>query len=173
MKTTSWKVKLGATIAALWMRTLRIRLHLPEDFRPGVLGLWHQDLLASTAAFRNKGVHILVSESEDGEFFAQAAQKLGYTVTRGSDSRGATNVRHVLKALSQGTFVGMALDGPRGPDHQAKPGSIWLSKSSGTPLWLFEHRYGAHIKLKTWDNFVIPLPLSTIDVRINYFCKED
>lgn len=168
MNNCSWKIKIGATLAALWMRSLRIRVHAPADFRPGVLGLWHQDLLASTAAFKDKGVHILVSESGDGEFFAQAAQKLGYTVTRGSDTHGATNVRHVLKSLKKGTFVGMALDGPHGPDHQVKPGSVWLSKSSGTPLWLLEFKYGAHIKLKGWDKFIIPLPLTTIDLEIKY-----
>lgn len=168
MKNTPWKIKIGATLAALWMRTLRIRVHAPADFRPGVLGLWHQDLLASTAAFRDKGVHILVSESGDGEFFTQAAQKLGYTVTRGSDTHGSTNVRHVLKALKQGTFVGMALDGPHGPDHQVKPGSIWLSRSSGTPLWLFQFKYGRHIRLKSWDKFIIPLPMTTIDLEIKY-----
>lgn len=166
MKKTPLKFKIGATLAAIWMKSLRIRIHAPADFRPGVLGLWHQDLLASTAAFKGKGVHILVSESEDGELFTQAAQMLGYTVTRGSDTHGATNIRHVLKALKQGTFVGMALDGPRGPDHQVKPGSVWLSKSSGAPLWIFQFKYGRHFKLKTWDKFIIPLPLSTIDLEI-------
>lgn len=169
----SWKTKFAAHLAALWMRSLRIRVHVPADFRPGVLGLWHQDLLASTAAFKDKGVHILVSESGDGEFFAQAAQKLGYTITRGSDTHGATNVRHVLKSLKNGKFVGMALDGPHGPDHQVKPGSIWLAKSSNTPLWLFEFRYGPHLKLKNWDKFIIPLPLSTIDLEIKYLCKNE
>lgn len=172
MSTPSWKIKLGASLAAIWMRTLRIRVHAPADFRPGVLGLWHQDLLASTAAFKDKGVHILVSESDDGEFFAQAAQKLGYAVTRGSDTHGSTNVRHVLKALNAGSFVGMALDGPHGPDHQVKPGSVWLSKSSGTPLWLFEFKYGKHFKLKSWDKFIIPAPLSTIDLEIKYLLND-
>lgn len=173
MDKPSLKVRLCASLAALWMKSLRIRHHLPADFKPGVLGLWHQDLLASTAAFRNKNVHILVSESDDGEFFALAAQKLGYTVTRGSDSHGATNVRHVLKALRDGFFAGMALDGPRGPSRQVKPGSIWLSKSSGRPLWLIQPKYGAHIKLKTWDNFIIPLPLTSIDIEIKYLCEKE
>jgi hypothetical protein len=39
---------------------------VPDDFRPGILGLWHKDLLASCAAFKDKNVHILVSESSDG-----------------------------------------------------------------------------------------------------------
>lgn len=168
-----FKIRLGAWLASLWIRSLRIRLHTPSDFRPGVLGLWHQDLLASTAAFKDKGVHVLVSQSKDGAFFARCAELLGYKVTRGSDSHGATNVRYLLKSMKGGSFTGMALDGPRGPAHKVKAGSIWLSKVSGLPLWHIQPKYGAHITLKTWDNFILPLPLSSIDIEISYLCIEN
>lgn len=161
-----------STVGALWLRSLRIRLHLPADFRPGILGLWHQDLVASTAAFKDKNVHILVSESKDGAVFSGISEKLGFIVTRGSDSHGATNVRHLLKTLKEGGFTGMALDGPRGPALEVKPGSIWLAKESGTPLWHIQPRYGKHFRLKSWDKFIVPLPLSTIDVEIKYFSTE-
>lgn len=167
------KVRLGARIAALWIRSLRIRLHAPDNFEPGVLGLWHQDLLASTAAFKDQNVHVLVSQSNDGDFFARCAELLGYKVSRGSDSRGQTNVRHLLKSLQTGAFTGMALDGPKGPAHKIKAGSIWLSKSSGRPLWRIIPQYGAHITLKTWDKFILPLPLSSIDIRISYICTDN
>lgn len=163
---------LASFIGALWMRSLRIRIEAPEDFRPGVLGLWHRDLLASCAGFKDKGVHILVSASSDGEILASAAQRLGYTVVRGSDSRGATNVRHLKKSLTDGAFVGMALDGPRGPAGVVKPGSPWLAKSAQKPLWIFEVTYGLHFSLNTWDKFIVPLPLTTIVIRIKYLCDE-
>ena len=159
---------LGALVGSIWMRSLRIRLKVPEDFRPGILGLWHKDLLASCAAFKDKNVHILVSESSDGELFAQAAKRLHYEVTRGSDTHGATNVRHLLKSLKENRFVGMALDGPHGPALQVKPGSLWLSKASGQPIWLFCIKYGKHFCLNGWDNFIIPLPLTAIDIEIKY-----
>ena len=116
--------------------------------------------------------HILVSESSDGEFFAQAAKRLHYEVTRGSDTHGATNVRHLLQSLRSGRFVGMALDGPHGPALQVKPGSLWLSKASGRPLWLFCIKYGRHFQLNGWDNFIIPLPLTAIDIEIKYLLPE-
>ena len=173
MKFAVLKTKLLAWLGALWMRSLRIRLHEPDDFRPGILGLWHKDLLASCAAFKDKNVHILVSESSDGEFFAQAAKRLHYEVTRGSDTHGATNVRHLLQSLRSGRFVGMALDGPHGPALQVKPGSLWLSKASGRPLWLFCIKYGRHFQLNGWDNFIIPLPLTAIDIEIKYLLPEN
>ena len=172
MKIFNWKSVFFAKIASIWMRSLRIKIHLPKNFRPGVLGLWHKDLLACTAAFKDKGVHVLVSESDDGKIFSEAARQMAYKVTSGSDSHGSSNVRHSLKTLQDGGFAGMALDGPHGPALAAKPGSLWLAKSSHTPLWHLQPRYGHHIRLKSWDNFVIPLPLTSIDIKINYFCCQ-
>ena len=167
------KVRLVAWIASLWIKSLRIRLSTPKDFSPGILGVWHKDLLATAAAFKNWGVHALISESEDGNLFTLVTEKLGYIVTRGSSSHGASNVRHLLKALQEGHFVGMALDGPRGPALEIKPGSVWLSKSSGRPLWSISAKYGPHFTLKTWDRFILPLPMTAIDIQINYLCDHD
>ena len=171
MPKQSFKVKFKAFLATLWIKSLRIRLHTPEPFEPGILGIWHKDLLASAAAFKNWGVHTLISESNDGDLFATIVQNIGYTVTRGSSTHGATNVRHLLNPLKEGRFVGMALDGPRGPALEVKQGSLWLAKSSGRPLWLIEAKYGAHITLKTWDKFVLPLPLTSVDIEIKYLCN--
>ena len=107
------KVKILSFLGMLWIRSLRIRLKAPDGDGPGVIGAWHKDLLACCAAFRGQGVHILVSASADGEIFARVTSRLGYRVTRGSDTSGATNVRHLLKTLQAGHFVAMALDGPR------------------------------------------------------------
>ena len=170
MQKRTFKVRLGAFLASLWVRSLRIKLSVPDNFAPGILGIWHKDLIASTAAFKNWGVHAFISESNDGDLFTMVAQKNGYAVTRGSDTHGSTNVRHVLSALKQGQFAGMALDGPRGPAEQVKPGSRWLSEKSGRPLWFVSVKYGPHITLKTWDKFILPLPLTSIDIQIKYLC---
>ena len=166
-------VNFAAFVCRLWINSLRVRITAPSDYGPGILGVWHRDLLACGAAFKGMGVHALVSESHDGEFLARTLTRLGYTVTRGSDTRGSLNVRHLLKTLQSGGFVGMALDGPRGPALEVKPGSPWLAKASGRPLWQVNARYGAHFTLHTWDNFVVPLPMSSIDIEIKYFCIEN
>lgn len=165
-----FKVKLGIFLATLWVKSLRIKLKTPDNFSPGILGIWHRDLLAATAAFKNWGVHAFISESDDGEIFSTIAQKMGYVVTRGSSSHGASNIRYVLTTLQQGHFAGMALDGPRGPAFQIKPGSRWLSQKSNRPLWMVSVKYGLHFTLKTWDKFVLPLPLTSIDIEIKYLC---
>ena len=165
-----FKVRLALFLASLWIKSLRVKLKTPDSFSPGILGIWHRDLLAATAAFKNWGVHAFISESGDGEIFATLAQSMGYVVTRGSSSHGASNIRHILDALQQGHFAGMALDGPRGPALKIKPGSLWLSQKSNRPLWMVSARYGAHFTLKTWDKFILPLPLTSIDIEIKYLC---
>jgi len=164
-------VKFAAVVSRLWIKSLRVRIHEPDGYGPGVIGVWHRDLLACGAAFKGAGLHVLVSESGDGEILARVLSRLGYRVTRGSGTHGASNVRHLVETLRSGRSVGMALDGPRGPALEVKPGSPWLSRVSGRPLWLVSVRYGTHFTLKTWDKFVIPLPLSSIDIEIKYFCK--
>lgn len=168
----NFRAKLASLVVSLWLRSLRVRLEPPEGYGPGILGIWHRDLLACCAAFKDKGVHALVSESRDGDFFSATARRLGYKVTRGSDSHGALNVRRLLDSLNAGQFAGMALDGPRGPAGIAKPGSLWLSRKSGRPLWEIQVQYGRHFSLHSWDRFVIPFPMSTIVVRIKYFCER-
>ena len=163
---------MASLVVSLWLRSLRVRLEPPEGYGPGILGIWHRDLLACCAAFKDKGVHALISESRDGDFFSATARRLGYKVTRGSDSHGALNVRRLLDSLNAGQFAGMALDGPRGPAGIAKPGSLWLSRKSGRPLWEIQVQYGRHFSLHSWDRFVIPFPMSTIVVRIKYFCER-
>lgn len=170
MEKPPFKVRMLSWLVTIWIRSLRIRRHAPADFRPGIIGVWHQDLIACAAAFKGMGVHAMVSESGDGEFFANTIERLGYRLTRGSDTHGATNVRHLLKTLEKDGFVGMALDGPRGPAHKVKEGSTWLAQKSNRPLWLIDVHYGAHITLKTWDNFILPLPLTAIDIQIKYLC---
>ena len=94
-----FKVKLAFFLASLWIKSLRIKLKTPDSFSPGILGIWHRDLLAATAAFKNWGVHAFISESGDGEIVATLAQQFGYIVTRGSSSHGASNIRHILSSL--------------------------------------------------------------------------
>lgn len=152
-----------------WIRSLRIKLVMPSNFESGVLALWHRDLAACTAAFKDKNIHVLISQSADGEKFAQIAKALGYEVTRGSSSRGSLYIRHLLKSLRDKRSVGMALDGPKGPAFEAKPGTLWLINKSNQPAWMLSPRYGAHMQLKSWDKSIIPFPFSKIVMKVDAF----
>lgn len=163
------KTQLLSRVLCFWIQSLRIDLVLPPDFKPGVLALWHQDLIACAAAFKNKGVHVLVSQSQDGELFSRSISLLGYQVVRGSDTRGALNVRHLKRALEKGYYVGMAVDGPKGPPLKVKRGTLWLIEKSGAPAYHLRVQYSRFFRLKSWDQMIIPFPFSKIKVFVDVY----
>jgi len=157
----------GWFILKLLVRSWRVRFEnaLPQ---PVVIGLWHQDLPACLAAFKNKNIAVLISQSKDGSKFAKLAKSLGYNVFRGSSSRGQSEIKHLLNALKNGNSAGMALDGPRGPALTAKPGAEWLSNKANAALVTIEVKYSCAFRLNSWDKTFIPLPFS----KITIFAKE-
>jgi len=163
----SLKQVLLTKVIEWWIRSLRIKLVIPSNLEAGVLALWHRDLVACTAAFKDKNVHVLISQSADGENFAKIAQTLGYEVSRGSSSHGSLHIRHLLKSLYEERYVGMALDGPKGPAFEAKPGTLWLIHKSNRPAWMLSPHYGIHIQLKSWDKSIIPFPFSKIVMNLD------
>lgn len=157
----------------LWMSTWRLRWPagtvLPER---GVLVLWHEHLPACIPAFARRGIGVLISRSGDGAFAAEACGRLGYKVYRGSGSRGALSG---LRALARGlegeiSLAGMALDGPRGPRRDPKPGSLWLAGVAGLPVHPIAIRASWALRLKTWDRCLLPLPFAKVEVRVGPPC---
>lgn len=163
------KTHLLSRVLCFWLQSLRIDIQTPVDFKLGVLALWHQDLLACAAAFKNKGVHVLVSQSQDGELFSKSISLLGYNVVRGSDSKGSLNVRLLWKALQNGCFVGMAVDGPKGPPLKVKRGTLWLIEKSGAPAYHLRVQYSRFFRIKSWDRMKIPFPFSKIKVFVDVY----
>lgn len=76
-------------------------------------------------------------------------------------------MRHLAKALLRGGSVGMALDGPKGPPLQAKPGTDWLARQSGRPICMLSIQAFPAFRIRSWDHTVIPMPFATISVRIS------
>ncbi|MGA1101504.1 MAG: hypothetical protein ACO3VB_07020, partial [Opitutales bacterium] len=56
-------------------------------------------------------------------------------------------------------------DGSRGPKYQAKSGALLIAKASRSPVALLSFSYSNAIRLKSWDEFVIPLPFSRVEVQ--------
>ena len=153
-----------------YLKTIRtVEKKVPHPH--GIIGVWHEDLLACTKFFSHKNIHVLISSSSDGDISANACLKLGYKITRGSSSNNSISVRHLLTSLKNGGSVGMALDGPRGPRKQIKEGNLWLRSQSQLPLFIMDIQYTRFIQLKSWDKFKIPLPFTK--VIIDYHIYND
>ena len=156
-------------LGRLWLLSLRVRWSggsgLPSQ---AVLALWHEHLPACIPIFAYRGIGVLVSQSRDGRWAAETCSRLGYRVFRGSSSRGALGgMKAMARSLVRdGGLAGMALDGPRGPRGNPKPGSLWLAGKARLPLVPVALRFGWHFRLGTWDRTVIPLPFSRVEVRL-------
>jgi lysophospholipid acyltransferase (LPLAT)-like uncharacterized protein len=166
-------------LARLWLKTLRLRWPAGAALPAGaVIVLWHEHLPICMRAFAGRGIHVLISKSRDGEWAARACARMGYRVHRGSSSGGAQassgaqaksfgGLRTLARAVEAGpALVGMALDGPRGPRREPKPGSVWLARRLGVPIVPVLIDAPKAFRLGSWDRALIPFPFSRVEIKL-------
>lgn len=172
--TVDWRLALLSGVAAGFIRglraTVRLRHHgdaaLRERERHGehfILAFWHRHLLLMPYSYRGRRISVLVSQSKDGELIARTVRRLGIDSSRGSSSRGgAAGLRSLLRKAGEGYDVAFTPDGPRGPAGVVQPGVILAAAATGWPVWPVALAATCCRRLRSWDRFVVPLPLSTV-----------
>ena len=117
---------------------------------------------------------VLTSPSKDGDILAGVMANLGMGSVRGSSSRrGSTAIRELASLLESGIDLAITPDGPRGPKYSLGPGAVFLAQKTGIPIMPLHARYHSAIRLKTWDNFAIPLPFSRVDITMDPYLTID
>lgn len=165
---------IGRLIIRTIGRTLRFRVSdwknfqdLHDSGQPVILSFWHNQIPAATYFWRNRGIVVITSRNFDGEYIARIIERFGYGASRGSSSRGAAGALLGLKRrLSEGKDVAFTIDGPRGPLYQVKPGPVWLSRKTGSPIVCFHLEPDRYWELKSWDRMRIPRPFSRVLLKI-------
>lgn len=123
--------------------------------------LWHGRILLPIYLHRNQGVTPMISIHADGEIIAQTMQKIGYQTVRGSSTRGGKEAFHnMVDVLNQGRQGAMIPDGPRGPRHYLKPGTLFIAQQAGAYLLPISFSAKRKIQFNSWDRFILPLPFS-------------
>jgi lysophospholipid acyltransferase (LPLAT)-like uncharacterized protein len=180
---------IAANLARLIFSTIRLRVDDRSGFLtnppggPRILVFWHNRIPAISIGFlrhypgkhpSRKGVSVLTSPSKDGDILAGVMANLGMGSVRGSSSRrGSTAIRELTALLESGTDLAITPDGPRGPKYSLGPGAVFLSQKTGIPIMPVHARYHNAFRLRTWDNFAIPLPFSRIDITIDHYVTID
>ena len=180
---------LAANLARLIFSTIRLRMTDRAGFLtnppdgPRILVFWHNRIPAISIGFlrhypskhtSRKGVCVLTSPSKDGDILAGVMANLGMGSVRGSSSRrGSTAIRELTSLLESGVDLAITPDGPRGPKYVLGPGAVFLAQKTGIPIMPVHARYHCAIRLKTWDNFSIPIPFSRIDITIDSYLTID
>jgi len=108
----------------------------PSARNPKLYAHWHGDELLLVAVSIQKHMAIMASRSSDGELMKRVLNYLGYKVVRGSSSRGgAGGLKGLIDLMKTGKYhSSLAVDGPRGPIYQVKPGILKLAQETGLPI---------------------------------------
>ncbi len=165
----------AGTVAPAFLRLLgstwKVRVEREDLVRAArsgdgvILAFWHGQLLPLEYVYRARSICVLSSWHRDGEMSARLMSALGYTVVRGSTSRGS--VRGLLAMLaksSEGLDLAVTPDGPRGPAGSVKPGVFFLSDRAGAPIVPMAAWARPASRLSSWDGFIVPLPFSRVGI---------
>lgn len=152
--------------------TVKLRHHHDEPMRRMeeggghfILAFWHRHLLLMPYCYRGRRISVLVSQSRDGELIARTVARLGLGIesSRGSSSRGGVaGMRTLLRKAAEGYDLCFTPDGPRGPASEVQPGVILAAAATGFPIQPVALAATRAKRLRSWDRFVVPLPLSTV-----------
>lgn len=134
---------------------------------------WHQMHVFGTWYMRRlqkRGLQIgfLISPSVDGEVIVNIVKSWGATAIRGSSTRtGAKAMRDMYNTIVNDKISPVTTsDGPTGPKHYFKQGAVMLSQLTQAPMLPMAYAANRFWQLKSWDEFIIPKPFSTIVICI-------
>ena len=170
-------IRLSLPILALLVRILgrTIRWEKRYDFerdRGKIYAIWHGNALGIALFGMDRGIYTLVSRFRDGDVATYLLEKLGYRVVRGSTEEGKAQkggrvaLIKLIKILREGNNVAITVDGPKGPPYKVKEGIIFLAQKTSSPIVPAYAEFERYIRLKTWDNFLIPLPFTKGRVNV-------
>ena len=137
---------------------------------PILICMWHGFFvfpLMFLKQFANK-IKVVSSTHNDSMVLAKNLKYYGFTLIKGSSSRGGTTVINKLIELFQTphSMIAITNDGPKGPSRIAKPGAINLAYKLNAKIIFISGKSSHFWKLKTWDQFIIPKPFSVNNVYI-------
>lgn len=168
-----WRQQFGGSLLGLGIRGVirtldcRIAYHdrsfdnrLPEYDGPSIGVFWHEYLAVLLGLWAHSSVTILVSQHRDAEWLNQAAERLGFSVVRGSTRRGGSKAILQLRQHCKTKTLGIAPDGPLGPRRRMSLGPIFLASLFEMPIVPVGVGYRRPWRAQTWDRFALCKPFS-------------
>ncbi|CBW27840.1 conserved hypothetical protein [Halobacteriovorax marinus SJ] len=138
-----------------------------SEHKSFILALWHQNILASILSHLDQKFSMIISSSKDGEYVANICENFGHIPVRGSSSKGGVKALiNSIKLLKEGIPSAVAIDGPRGPLYNIKPGVFEMAKKAQVqiiPMTISSNNYWSFEK--AWDKFRVPKPFSKIIIH--------
>ncbi len=135
-----------------------------------ILAHWHGDEIPLVQFAGRYRIATIVSTSKDGEMMNTLFHLMGGKTTRGSSTRGAVNaLKGLIRFSKEGFNSSFAVDGPKGPIHQVKPGvfevSRVLSSSGGGSIFVAGvYCDRAWYFPRSWNKAYLPKPFAKIRI---------
>lgn len=161
LKTTRWEFEVNPESQALLTC---------KNGQPALVVFWHETLILSPRLWwwalpqnPKLTLYVLISKNNDGRLIRKIVAPWKIWAVQGSSNKqgqnkgGAGAFRKLLDLSKRDHLIAITPDGPRGPRHNLHPGLVklaLLSKREIVPVGM----YCQSIRLKTWDNLIIPLP---------------
>lgn len=160
-----------------------ILIEAAKHRRPLLISFWHNRLMMipfvtqePKKLFTTYNFMTLASRHGDGRFVGRVMEKFNLISIYGSSkdgrksSRGIdfASLRKILDGLKKGYCLGITPDGPRGPNQKINGEIVNIARISGAGILATSYSSSRFKELKTWDNFKIPLPFSTLC----FYCDE-
>ncbi len=161
-------------------RTLQYRLddrserYLTGRPERAIFAIWHNRLALSLRIYQRfisldqpqRRMAAMVSASRDGGILAQILEQFRVQPVRGSTSRrGPQATLEMISWAERGLDLAITPDGPRGPRYVAQPGVIDVAAVSGLPIVPVSYDLSRRIEVRSWDRFLVPLPLAQCVTR--------
>jgi lysophospholipid acyltransferase (LPLAT)-like uncharacterized protein len=125
-----------------------------------IYAFFHEVMLFPAYYWPWPEMHILISEHRDGELITQVISRLGFTVIRGSTTRGgARALREMTLRVPEGNLC-VTPDGPRGPRRRVHQGVAYLARRTGFPIVGAGMAFKRPWRAQSWDRFCVPRPYS-------------
>ena len=133
---------------------------LIKNNSPLILAHWHGDELALIHLVKRYRLATMTSQSKDGSIVDYVIHRLGGDTSRGSSSKGGVAaLKGLIRLCRSGRIVSVAVDGPRGPIHQPKPGVFELSKLCSAPIVpVGVKASSSYLFTKSWNKAYLPYP---------------
>lgn len=154
-------------VSASWRKKLIIAPEVQkalDNKDPIILAHWHGDELAVLHLVKVFKLVTMTSTSKDGQLIDFVINKLGGNTSRGSSTRGGVSaLKGLVRWVRQGRVGSMAVDGPRGPIYQVKPGVFELSRLTNAiivPVGVKAKR--SYVFQKSWNKAYLPWPFQRI-----------
>lgn len=159
--------------------TCRIEVLGLETLSGGMMGgFWHEDSLALNLLLRrvaDRGLKpsILITADPRGDAIEKVVRNYRGRAIRISYQPGAAlaAARKLTRFFeSDREILGLAMDGPLGPRRRPKRLPFLMGAKAACGFRGIGVEYSQKLRLKSrWDQYVIPLPFSTIRFRVHDF----